>query len=160
MTETAPRRRWQTWALVASVALNLAFAGLIGGAIVKGPPPGPFPGLWQYGRALPEPYRGDLGRALRDSRKEWIGAREALGGQRAALAAALTADPFDPAAVAALLQGAGRVTEALSARASTLLMQQIDRMTPEDRAAYAAALRAARDDRGPPGPRDHPGPKP
>ena len=64
------RRRWMTWALVASLGLNLLGLGLIGGAWLKGPPPGPMPGvaLWRYARAMPDPYRHDLGRALRDSR--------------------------------------------------------------------------------------------
>ena len=72
------------WALVASLGLNLAVVGLIAGALVKGPPPRPLPGiaLWHYARALPDPYRRDLGRALRDNRRDWIGPREALRGQR------------------------------------------------------------------------------
>ena len=77
------------WALIGSLGLNLALAGLILGAIAKGPPPPPPPGgLWFYGRSLPEPYRGDLGRALRDNRGDWAGPREALSDQRAAFAAA------------------------------------------------------------------------
>lgn len=155
-----PRGRWMTWALVGSVGLNLAFAGLIGGALLKGPPPpGPMPGLWQYARALPDPYKRDLGRALRDSRDAWIGPREALRGQRTALAAALTAEPFDPATVDQVLSGTDRISGDLSARGTALLVQQIARMTPQDRAAYAAAL--LEDRGGPPGPPGpgHGGPK-
>lgn len=149
-----PRRRWMTWALVGSVGLNLAFAGLILGAILKGPPPPPPPpGLWQYARALPDPYRRDLGRAIRDSRDAWIGPREALRGQRAEFAAALTAEPFDAAAVERVLGGAGQIIEDLSDRGTGLLMQQVTRMTPDERAAYARAL--LQDRRGPP---DHDGP--
>ena len=96
--------------------------------------------LWHYARALPEPYRRDLGRALRDSRRDWIGPREALRGQRAALAAALTAEPFDPAAVAAVLADERRVSGELAARGTEMLVAQIARMTPDERAAYAQAL--------------------
>lgn len=158
--EGTPRGRWMTWALVGSVGLNLAFAGLIGGAYFKGPPPppGPMPGLMQYARALPDPYRHDLARSLRESRDAWIGPREALRGQRAALAAVLTAEPFDPAAVDRVLSGSEEITGMLSARGTGLLKQQIARMTPEDRAAYAAAL--LREKEGPPGPPGHGGPKP
>ena len=92
----AAGRPWLKWALVASLGLNLVFAGLVAGAVFRGPPPPPMPGLWHYARALPEPYRRDLGRALRDSRDDWIGPREALRAQQAAMAAALTAEPFEP----------------------------------------------------------------
>ena len=154
MAEPEPRRRWMRWALVASLGLNLAAVGLIGGALVKGPPPGPLPGVapWHYARALPDPYRRDLGRALRASRRDWIGPREALRGQREALVAALTAEPFDPAALAAVLTEESRLTGDLSARGSALLVAQIERMSPDERARYAAALtegrRGRRGDRG------------
>lgn len=133
-------RAWVKWALVASLGLNLALAGLIVGAIAKGPPGPPPAGLWSYGRALPEPYRSDLGRALRQSRRDWAGPRDALRGQRDALAAALTADPYDPAAVAAVLAREPRMIDQLVARGSGLLLDQIARMSPQERAAYAQAL--------------------
>jgi uncharacterized membrane protein len=145
----AAPRRWTTWALVASLALNLALLGLIGGALLKGPPP-PMPGitLWHYARALPDPYRRDLGRALRETRRDWIGPREALRQQRAALAAALTAEPFEPAQVAGVLQQERQLTGELAERGTELLLAQIGRMSPEDRAVYAQALL---EDKGPRG---------
>lgn len=137
------RRTWMKWALVASVGLNLAFAGLVAGALIKGPPPAPWPGiaLLQYARALPEPFREDLGHALRDRGPDWKGPREALRGQREALAAALTAEPYAPDTVAALLARETELTSELSNRGATLLVEQIGRMSPEERATYAAALR-------------------
>jgi uncharacterized membrane protein len=148
-------RPWLKWALVASLGLNLATLGLIGGAVVKGPPAGPMPGLalWHYARALPDPYRRDLGRALRASRRDWIGPRDALRGQRAALAAALTAEPFQAAAVEAVLARQARLTDELAARGTRMLMAQIGRMTPEERGAYAQALTEQRWHPGPPGAR-------
>ena len=145
MTAPEPRRRrWMTWALVASLGLNLAAAGLIGGALIKGPPPPEVPGiaLWRYAHALPEPYRRDLGTAVRASSGDWSGPREALRGQQAALAAALTAEPFDAGAVATVLQRQTEIMGELSRRGVDMLMAQIARMTPPERAAYAAALRA------------------
>jgi len=136
----APRRSWQTWALAASLGLNLVFVGLIAGALVKGPPAPPMPGMSQYVRALPEANRRDLGRSLRASRPDWAGMREAWHGRRRALAAALTAEPFDPAAVAALLEKDRALAGDLAARGAGLLVAEIERMSPEERAAYAAAL--------------------
>lgn len=136
-------RPWMKWALVGSVGLNLAFAGLVAGALVKGPPPAPWPGiaLLHYARALPEPFRDDLGHALRDRGPAWKGPREALRGQREALAAALTAEPYAPDTVAGLLARETALTSELSDRGATLLLEQIGRMTPEERASYATALR-------------------
>ncbi len=145
------RRNWMKWALVGSVALNLAFAGLVGGALLKGPPPGPWPGitLLRYARALPEPYRDDLRHTLRDRSRDWKGPREALRGQPEALAAALTAEPFLPETVAALFEREAALTDELSDRGTALLLEQIRRMSPEERAAYAAALREPPPRRGP-----------
>jgi uncharacterized membrane protein len=142
------RRDWRTWALVASLGLNLAFVGLIAGALWKGPPPPPAPGIGQYARALPDPLRHQLGRALRESRPDWRGMREAWAGRRAAFAAALTAEPFDPATVAALLDEDRRLAGELAARGSRLLVEQIERMSPAERAAYAEALTKGRHGRG------------
>lgn len=150
---TTPRRPGLKWALVASLGLNLVFVGLFAAAAFRGPPPPPAPGLWHYARALPDPYRRELGRALRDSRRDWIGPREALRGQRQAMAAALTAEPFDPAAVREVLARETQLLGDLSARGRELLLAEIARMSPADRAAYAATLLAGRD-RGP-GPRRH-----
>ena len=144
MTDAAPRPSWLKWLLIASLGLNLALVGVIAGAVLKGPHGPPAIGLWNYGRALPEPYRHDLGAALRASRHDWIGPREALRGQRAALADALVADPYDPAAVAEVLGREPRLSDELAARGSRLLLEQIQRMGPEDRAAYAEALRRER----------------
>jgi len=135
-------RRWMTWALVASLGLNLGMIGLAAGAFFKGPPPNRVagPALAQYARALPRPYDHDLRHALRSSRGEWKGPREALRAQRGALAEALTADPFDVEAVRAILEREDALSDELAARGARLLLDQIGRMSAEDRAAYAAAL--------------------
>ncbi len=153
----AERRAWMKWALVASLGLNLAAIGVIGGAIIKGPPPPP-PGfaLWHYARALPEPYRHDLGASLRARRGDWVTRREDLRAAQDQMAAALTADPFVPDAVAAALDRQTAITGELTARGSEMLLEQIVRMSPQERAAYVAAIRDL--PRGPDrrrGPDDH-----
>lgn len=143
----ATKAPWR-WVLIGSLCLNLALAGVIAGALLTGPPgPPPPPGLWNYARAMPDPYRRDLARALRDSRGDWNGPREALRGQREALADALSADPYDPVVVAEVVTREPRLMDALAQRGSRLLLDQIARMTPGDRAAFAKALRET-----PPGP--------
>lgn len=137
-----PGRPRLKWALVASLGLNLIFVGLLAGAVFRGPPPPPIPGLWHYARALPDPYRRDLSRALRDSRRDWIGPRDALRAQQQAMAAALTAEPFDPAAVAEVLARETSLSGELSARGREMLLAEIARMSAADRAAYAEVLNA------------------
>jgi uncharacterized membrane protein len=138
----AERRSWIKWALVASLGLNLAAIGVIGGAIIKGPPP-PAPGfaLWHYARALPEPYRHDLGSSLRANRGDWLARREELRQTQNQMTAALAADPFVPEAVAEALDKQTAITDELTARGSEMLLEQIVRMSPQERATYVAAIR-------------------
>lgn len=146
------RRRWTRWALIASLGLNVAAVGIIGGAMLKGPPPpdpGPGPALWPFARALPAPYRGDLAKALRDTRKDWIGTRRAMGNLSLGLATALRSDPFDPEAVRSILAEQLEFANELGMRGTDLLLAQIVRMSPEDRAAYAAALQEKRGRKSP-----------
>ena len=103
---------------------------MIGGALLQGPAAAaPGFALWHYARALPEPYRRDLGRALRGAATTWTGPREALRGEQAAVAAALTADPFEPESDEVL----GReteITDELAQRGAELLVDEIGRMSP------------------------------
>jgi uncharacterized membrane protein len=137
---------WLKWGLVASLAVNLGFAGMMAGALIKGPSHGRSPGvaLLHYARALPEPYQDDLRRQMREHRGEWAETREALRGQRAALAVALAAEPYAPEAVAAIFEREVRLSGELSTRGAELLLAQIARMSPDERAAYAQALREER----------------
>jgi len=137
-----PRRRWLRWALIGSLALNLLLVGLIAGAILRGPPDriSGGPGLWRYAHALPDPYRRDLIRSVRRSRDAWSGPRTELRGKREELAAALRADPFEIDAVAAIFAEEQRLAGALAERGSALIVDQIARMSPDERARYAEAI--------------------
>ncbi|MBP7003279.1 periplasmic heavy metal sensor [Amaricoccus sp.] len=157
-TPTPPGRRrwgWTRILLVASLGLNCAFIGLMAGLAVKGPPGppdgGPEPGLRFYGAALPEPFRGELGRSLRASRGEWDAPRQRLRGLREDLAGALTADPYDPAAVAAVLDDGMDMMASLGRRGTGLLLEQIGKMDAAARAEYARRLLEPPPARGPGG---------
>jgi uncharacterized membrane protein len=157
MTDAAPTdpkpRRWPIYALIASLAVNLAVIGLVAGLALKGPPerPGPEMGLWRYAGALPEPYRGDMMRQLRDSRDAWRMERDRLAGQRQILARALTAEPYDRATVESALALERSLLDGLAMQGTQALLGQIDRMNAQDRADYAERLLA-----GPKGPRKGP----
>jgi uncharacterized membrane protein len=132
--------------LVLSLALNLAVAGMVIGAMVTG---GPHRGPARIDMSL-----GPLGRALspedRRAVVQDLRGSGALGGmdrgaRRAALAETVTllrAEPFDPEALArgfaAQRDSGGRVLEAGHAA----LVARIATMTPRERAALADRLEA------------------
>lgn len=157
MTETTtppskpPAPRPRNWLLFGSLALNLLVAGLAVGAWVKGPP-----GM-RDGRDLgfgifDEAFRPEDRMALRDAVRERAGDLKAARGQMAqdltAVAAALRAEPFDPAALQAAL---ATQQEHLTARlriGSEVIGDYLSGLGPEDRAAFAERLEA-RAKRGP-----------
>jgi uncharacterized membrane protein len=77
---------------------------------------------------------------MRGGREDWIGRRDAFRAQREALAEALTAEPFEIEAVEAAMTRERELGAELVRRGGDLLLAQIARMSPEERAAYAAAL--------------------
>jgi uncharacterized membrane protein len=126
-------------ALLASLAINLALVGLfVGLALRGGPPPAPPPGLAALARALPEPERRDLVRALRRERPAWRDDRAALDSATEALRVALLAEPFEAEALAAALAAQRTARDALTARAEAALVARLAAMTPEARAELAA----------------------
>lgn len=149
-----PRRRGR-WLLIASLALNFVLIGaMVGGAarMLRTPPQsGVQPGsalvlLW---RALPddqqralraEQGRGEQGRSTEDRRAARAGWRDGMVAEVAALRALLTAEPFDRAALEARLAAA---RDAQAARAAATLGRMLDRieaMSPEERAAMVERL--------------------
>lgn len=149
MAETAPQipeprsPRWMKIVLAVSVALNLAVAGLVAGAMLKDGPRRGMPSDLSFG-PFTEAFSLEDRRALRDAfRDRMPGFREARAAAKAefaALAVALRADPLDPAALSAALA-------AIQARAAgrlelgrELIEARLLAMTPEERRAYADRL--------------------
>lgn len=138
-----PRRLWKI-VLVASLALNLAVAGLVVGTVLSGRlgdgPPRNFDlGLGPVARALEPQERRSMGRDMRQSR---VLRDVDLRGRSEALIAALKADPFDPAQVSALLDAQAAQLARVQQTAQAALLRAIINMTPERRAAFAASLQA------------------
>lgn len=130
-------------ALVVSVALNLAVAGLAVGAWLgngshKGMPRdmsfGPF------SEALDDTDRRAIRRALLERVGEFREQREAARAEFETLLASLRADPFDPAALkSALAALEARNAERLEL-GRTLIETRLIEMSPEERAAFADRL--------------------
>lgn len=150
-TKIPGQRNWTRIALIASLALNLCVAGLVGGAILRDVPArhGRLDrdvsalGLRLYFRALGSEQQDALRAALADQVGAFQAGRETLRAHLTDLAAALTAEPYDAASVAMVLKAHGRSVSDNLAFGQKLLLDRFAAMHPEERAAMAERLLAA-----------------
>jgi uncharacterized membrane protein len=142
-------RRWIKVAFVLSLGLNVLILGLVGGVFLRGGPPEHVRverdisalGLRVYFRALDEKGREEI-RANVQQRKENIKAgRGVFREHLKALAGALTAEPYDHAAVAEVLSLQAGVVSNNIGVGQKVLLNQIENMTPAERKAFASGLR-------------------
>jgi len=153
--EPSRPRRWVTVLLGLSLAANLLVVGVIVGSLGWRGGGGPAVragqmelSVFPYTEAL---SRADRVRMMRDWQHRGPPLRDIAEQHRtdaSALAAALRAEPFDPAAISALLDARRiRLTERQDL-AIELLRDRLLALDPAERRAYADRLRAAAD-RGP-----------
>ncbi|MXU63843.1 periplasmic heavy metal sensor [Oceanomicrobium pacificus] len=149
-TETPPppgNPRWPLWlklTLLGSLCLNMVLIGLLAGFALRGPmqrnaaiPPAADT-LRLVVSAMPADARGALRRTIR---RDLPDMRRARGGDpRDALVTVLTADPFDPAAMAALFDGQRARAESATAALHGALATRIAELSPEERAAMAERI--------------------
>ncbi|MCE6957821.1 periplasmic heavy metal sensor [Cereibacter sphaeroides] len=152
MTDTptpasAPRAPlWMKIALAVSVALNLAVVGMAGGAAWRfhsdGGPRGPVRdlGFGPFSEALAPADRSALRQKFFDSRGDFREARREMRADFAAMLAALRAEPFDAAALQAVLDRQRVRGAEMAEVGSRLLGERIAGMTPEERRAFADRL--------------------
>ncbi len=134
MSRPLTARRWRL-ICIASLALNCALIGVIAGAAITGRG-GDREARWRGSpliSALPDPVRSEL----REGRRSDPQDRRARFG---ALMDTLRADPFDPAALEALLREQRALGAARAERAEAGLIGALSRMSPAERAAYADRL--------------------
>lgn len=134
--------------LGASLALNLLFVGLIGGALWRnggGDGPGHRdggPSLQSYAapyvQALPRAERRALHRSIRSAHP--MAGREARRAVYAQMLEVLRAEPFDPDAAQAMLDAQRDAVMALQETAQASWLQAVGAMTPGERTAYADRL--------------------
>lgn len=144
-----PGRLWKI-VLVLSLALNLAVAGVVAGTVLSGRtsggPPRSFDlGIGPVAQALSRQERRDVGRMLREARVlRDLNPR----GRAAEMIAVLQSEPLDADLLRALFSEQGADVARLQSTAQEALLTTIQNMSPERRAAFAAAL-AEEMDRGP-----------
>ena len=141
-----PKRGWLRWALIASLALNLIFVGLVAGAAyrfaggpgVEGRAGGHLARSYAtpYVRALPRDARRALFRGMRQG-DHAIPSRAARRAIYEQVLTALRAEPFDADAVAALVRQQGRIALDLQTAAEGAWLAQVSDMSASQRANYA-----------------------
>lgn len=148
MSDTVKKpNRWLLPLLFISLALNLLIVGIVVGWMAShgGDRRGEYGAVRglvgePFLRALPDDHRQAM---LRDVMREAPRIRESRDSLRArfqAFLAALRADPYDPSAVAALLQQQRQVALQRQDIGERFLLQRIEAMTPQEREDYASAL--------------------
>lgn len=147
------RNRWPIAALVVSLVVNLALAGFVAGQMTRGfaPMPGlePMVGVVRLVRFLDEDRRREVVGDLWDRRRDLRPSLRAIRGSQRDVAAALTAEPFDEAALRAALEAFRQRLERSQAGSHEILATVAARLTPEERRYLARALSR-------PGPRSGP----
>ncbi|KPA21913.1 hypothetical protein shim_17980 [Shimia sp. SK013] len=145
-TQEKKQRKPLRGLLVASLAVNLAVAGVVGGAFLShkrfdgdGPKASERFGT-PYVQALSREDRRKVGRAIRNSyREEGIGVigNKALYAQTLEM---LRAPTFDPQALSAVLAEIDTAAEGRRTLARDQLVARIESMSPQERAIYADRL--------------------
>lgn len=136
--------RWLRGVLFVSLALNLAVVGLVGGMLLNGPPVSRAdrsdPAL-PYTRAFDEDQRRELRRALRGSiRGDGRSMRAAYLADYQQALMLLRGEPFDPAALKAVLDAQGSRAVDVRMRGQDVLMTYLSDMPETERRAYADRL--------------------
>ncbi len=142
---TEQKKRTATWVkivLAVSIALNLAVAGIVGGAMLRdhNPQAPSAEGVSILARAMPFKFQTQLRGAMRDRRAEFRADREAMRTLRANLIEALQAEPFEISAVETVLSNQRALTANLVVAGHSEVIAQIAAMDREDRARYVENL--------------------
>jgi hypothetical protein len=140
--------RWMRVTLFASLAVNLLIAGLVAGALLRGPdapdrdrrPALDDLGLGPFVAALPLGDRVALGRDVRREAGAFRANREALRAQFETFLGMLRSEPFDAAAAAALITEQHEKLLERRGIGRDLLLERLAGMTAEERRAYADRL--------------------
>lgn len=137
------RNRWLIAALVVSILVNLALGGFVVGQMTRDF--APMPGLSMIGVArLVRFLEGDRRReVVGDLWERRQGVRQSLRAIRGAqrdIAAALTAEPFDEAALREALEAFRDRLASSQASSHEMLATVASRLTPEERGRLARSL--------------------
>jgi uncharacterized membrane protein len=152
-----PPFRWGRLVLIVSLALNLAVAGVVGGAILGrgGPDRNGLAardvGFGMFNEAFSEQDRKELRKTYAKANPNIRADRQQMRDDLRAVLTALRAEPFDAAALRGALEtGAARI-EARQAQGQAIVLDYLTKMSGAERAEVANQLEKAlkRHPRGP-----------
>ena len=130
-----------------SVALNLAFVGLLAGAFLRHDPMagrgGPQAYAWPYMAALEREDRRAMFRALRDERKATFPERGSRRAMYDDVVQAMRADPFDAQALQAAVDRQAGIGVAFQQSARAAWLELVAGMSDAERAEYARGVEEA-----------------
>lgn len=144
--KTYAMRPWLKVLLFVSLALNLAIAGTVVGAVLKyGPRDGHRPPrldmvVGPYTHALNDADRRAIGRKLREEYKASRPSRETVRAQFDSVLAALRTTPYDGARVEAMLMRQMRAGTERQELGQRLLLERLGAMSDAERAEFADRL--------------------
>lgn len=153
MPEPAKPRMKPAWraVLIASLAVNFAVVGIVGGAILshdrddRRHPTRPDSFAGPLTRALSDADRRAIGREIRDHFEAQSDARSSRRAVTAALAEAIRAEPFDRARVEGHLAALKAEMDRGLKVAQEKLIDRVEGMSPEEREGFAERLMAQAD---------------
>lgn len=135
-----PRRNWLRIALMASLALNLLFIGVVAGKAMRHG--GPFG--WQHHggphgaffRRIDEPRRTELRQVLEGDRAEIDGKRAEIEKLRQGVRDLIARDTFDATAVESAVAGVMAARMELRQGGTKRFIAALSRMTPDERRSF------------------------
>lgn len=142
------KRRWVTWLLVLSLGLNLFVVASVAGRALgphgrQGHGRGPDVGFGAYTDALSWRDRAALRDAFLKAAPDFRRRREEMRADLGRIAAALRAEPWDQAAVEAIIAAQGARTAERLDLGRRLFAEHLAAMTPGERRAFADRIEAA-----------------
>ena len=147
MTETKPQRRplWLRLLIGASFALNVLVIGALIGLIATGPfrddrPPMRSTGVAPLVGLLPPKERGEVFTQMRALGRDVGVTPSSQADARQRIIAAVSADPFDPDALVALLRTERERFTTYTSQGEAALAQALAGMSPSERQGYAERL--------------------
>lgn len=150
--DTTQTKRWKSWLLVASLALNLAFISIVVGVWLRDDKPArnytPSPGMMrELVQAVPESQRTVLREDLKANRQQFNAFRQSLQAKHVALIEALGAQDFDLSRVVAILDDHRVVVSEINTNGHKIIIRRIENMSSQERQDFAQNLRTLKEKR-------------